>query len=180
VLTREEVRAVLQRLDGVPRLMALSLYGGGLRLLERCRLRVEDVDFAVNQIVIRDGKGRRDRVTMLPVAVKVALTAHLERVIPTSSPGTRPESRAPSTGCSSEEHRPSAAISDIRARYPAGPRGLLRPRGRATLRRWRNFRHPLDPVGPVPVIYRPTHSGNTVPVTSRSNADRTWKTRDHH
>ena len=80
VLTREEVRAVLQRLDGVQRLMALLLYGAGLRLLECCRLRVKDVDFATNQIVIRDGKGRKDRVTMLPGAAKAALIAHVERV----------------------------------------------------------------------------------------------------
>ena len=78
VLTRDEVRAVLQRLDGVPRLMALLLYGAGLRLLECCRLRVKDVDFATNQIVIRDGKGHKDRVTMLPAAVKTALTVHLQ------------------------------------------------------------------------------------------------------
>ena len=78
VLTREEVRAVLQRLDGVPRLMALLLYGAGLRLVECCRLRVKDVDFATNQIVIRDGKGHKDRVTMLPAAIKAALIAHLE------------------------------------------------------------------------------------------------------
>jgi integron integrase len=79
VLTRDEVRAVLQRLQGVPRLMAILLYGAGLRLLECCRLRVKDVDFATNQIVIRDGKGRKDRATMLPAAVKTALTAHIER-----------------------------------------------------------------------------------------------------
>ena len=80
VLTRDEVRAVLQRLDGVPRLMAILLYGAGLRLLECCRLRAKDVDFAVNQITIRDGKGHRDRPTMLPAAVKAELVAHLERV----------------------------------------------------------------------------------------------------
>jgi integron integrase len=79
VLTRDEVRAVLQRLDGAPRLMALLLYGAGLRLLECCRLRVKDVDFATNQIVIRHGKGGKDRVTMLSAAVKAALIAHLER-----------------------------------------------------------------------------------------------------
>jgi len=78
-LTRDEVRAVLQRLAGVPRLRALLLYGAGVRLLECCRLRVKDVDFATNQIVIRDGKGGKDRVTMLPAAVKIALIAHLER-----------------------------------------------------------------------------------------------------
>src|SRR5713226_2266112 len=79
VLTRDELRAVLQRLDGVSRLMALLLYGAGLRLLECCHLRVKDIDFATNQIVIREGKGLKDRVTMLPAAVKAALIAHLER-----------------------------------------------------------------------------------------------------
>ncbi len=80
VLTREEVRAVLQPLTGVPRLMAYLLYGAGLRLLECCRLRVQDVDFAANQIVVRSGKGDKDRVTMLPAAVKTALARHLESV----------------------------------------------------------------------------------------------------
>jgi integron integrase len=80
VLTRDEVRSILQRLHGAPRLMALLLYGAGLRLLECCRLRVKDIDFAANQIVIRDGKGRKDRATMLPGAAKVSLTAHVERV----------------------------------------------------------------------------------------------------
>lgn len=80
VLSREEIRAVLQRLDGVPRLMAVLLYGAGLRLLECCRLRVKDVDFATNQITIRDGKGHKDRLTMLPAAVKADLSVHLERV----------------------------------------------------------------------------------------------------
>ncbi len=80
VLTRDEVRVVLQRLDGVPRLMACLLYGAGLRLLECCRLRVQDVDFASNQILVRAGKGDKDRVTMLPEAVKPDLTRHLERV----------------------------------------------------------------------------------------------------
>ena len=79
VLTREEVRTVLGRLDGVPRLMALLLYGAGLRLLECCRLRVKDVDFGTNQVVIRDGKGGKDRVTMLPAAAKVELATHIER-----------------------------------------------------------------------------------------------------
>jgi integron integrase len=80
VLTRDEIRAILQRLDGVPRLMAILLYGAGLRLLECCRLRVKDVDFAMNQITVRDGKGQKDRPTMLPAAVKAELATHLERV----------------------------------------------------------------------------------------------------
>ena len=79
VLTREEVRTVLEQLDRAPRLMALLLYGAGLRLLECCRLRIKDVDFATNQITIRDGKGSKDRVTMLPSAVKIDLARHVER-----------------------------------------------------------------------------------------------------
>jgi len=79
VLTREEVRTVLEQLDRAPRLMALLLYGAGLRLLECCRLRIKDVDFATNQITIRDGKGSKDRVTMLPRAVKIDLARHVER-----------------------------------------------------------------------------------------------------
>lgn len=80
VLTREEVRAVLARMDGVPRLMATLLYGFGLRLLECCRLRVKDVDFGRNQIAVRRGKGDKDRVTMLPASVKRELAAHVEHV----------------------------------------------------------------------------------------------------
>jgi integron integrase len=80
VLTRDEVRALLQRLRGLPRLMALLRYGAGLRLLECCWLRVKDVDFATNQIVVRDGKGEKDRVTLLPAAAKAELARQLERV----------------------------------------------------------------------------------------------------
>ena len=60
--------------------MAVLLYGAGLRLLECCRLRVQDVDFGSNQVVIRDGKGGKDRVTMVPAAVKTLLAAHIDRV----------------------------------------------------------------------------------------------------
>jgi len=60
--------------------MVLLLYGAGLRLLECGRLRVKDVDFASNQIVVRDGKGFKDRVTMLPASVKADLAQHLDRV----------------------------------------------------------------------------------------------------
>src|SRR5439155_1622346 len=77
VLTRDEVRAVLRRLEGAPRMMAYLLYGVGLRLLECCRLRVQDVDFASNQIVVRGGKGDKDRMTMLPAVIKVDLARHL-------------------------------------------------------------------------------------------------------
>jgi len=60
--------------------MAIILYGAGLRLLECCRLRIQDVDFATNQIAIRDGKGGKDRMTMLPAAVKTELVRHVARV----------------------------------------------------------------------------------------------------
>jgi integron integrase len=72
VLSRE-VRAVLLALRGTPRLMAILLYGAGLRLLECCRLGVKDVDFAAKQIIVRSGKGDRDRVTLLPPIVVPAL-----------------------------------------------------------------------------------------------------------
>jgi integron integrase len=80
VLTRDEVRAVISELPGTPRLMATLLYGSGLRLLECARLRVKDIDFATNQVVVRCGKGGKDRVTVLPAVVKAALAGHLERV----------------------------------------------------------------------------------------------------
>jgi integron integrase len=80
VLTRDEVRAVISRLEGTPRLMATLLYGSGLRLLECARLRVQDVDFSMNQIVVRDGKGAKDRVTVLPAVAKEMLAQHLRRV----------------------------------------------------------------------------------------------------
>src|SRR2546426_1825541 len=80
VLTREEVRAVIRELQAPPGLMAILLYGAGLRLLECARLRVKDVDFATNQIIVRAGKGDRDRVTMLPAVVRTDLVRHVEMV----------------------------------------------------------------------------------------------------
>ena len=80
VLTREEVKAVLSRLHGQTWLMASLLYGAGLRLNECLCLRVQDMDFGANQITVRDGKGSKDRVTMLPQAVKQQLLEHLDRV----------------------------------------------------------------------------------------------------
>jgi site-specific recombinase XerD len=71
---------MLQRLDGVPRLMAGLVYGAGLRVLECCRPRVQDIDFATNQIVVRGGKGDKDRVTMLPAVAKADLARHLHAV----------------------------------------------------------------------------------------------------
>jgi integron integrase len=80
VFTREEVRAILARLTGINYLMASLLYGSGLRLMECLRLRVKDLDFEYNQITIRDGKGGKDRITMLPHSLKESLQAHLASV----------------------------------------------------------------------------------------------------
>ncbi|MBT9540218.1 integron integrase [Thiobacillus sp.] len=79
VLTRDETRAVLDRMAGVYGLMARLLYGTGMRLMECVRLRVKDVDFARREILIRDGKGAKDRVTMLPDSVVGALQDHLQQ-----------------------------------------------------------------------------------------------------
>ena len=82
VLTQDEVKAVLAHLSGTTWIMAPWLYGAGLRLLECWRLRVQDVDFTYNQIVVRDGKGRKDRGTLLPQQVKAPWQRHLAEVQP--------------------------------------------------------------------------------------------------
>jgi len=79
VLSRSEVMTILGRLRGAPWLMASLMYGCGLRLLECCRLRVKDVDFGRSEITVRDGKGSKDRVTMLPARLVEPLRRHLER-----------------------------------------------------------------------------------------------------
>ena len=66
VLTKKETLNVIERLSGTQRSMAKLLFSGGLKLMECLRLRVKDLDFAQRQIIVRDGKGMEDRVTMLP------------------------------------------------------------------------------------------------------------------
>ena len=80
VMTNDEALAVLSALSGIHQLMAKLLYGSGLRLMECIRLRVKDIDFGMNQIMVRDGKGKIDRVTMLPESVNSDLKEHLKRV----------------------------------------------------------------------------------------------------
>jgi integron integrase len=80
VLSVDEVDAVLGRMRGTSCLVARLLYGSGLRILECLRLRVKDIDFARHEILVRDGKGAKDRVTMLPQSVAGPLKRHLERV----------------------------------------------------------------------------------------------------
>jgi integron integrase len=80
VLTKDEVKAVMQHLSGVPRLVIQVLYGSGVRLNEGLNLRVKDLDFAQHQIVVRNPKGYECRVTMLPTSLVEPLKLHLERV----------------------------------------------------------------------------------------------------
>jgi integron integrase len=80
VMTRDEVKAVLANLSCDKWLMASLMYGAGLRLMECLRLRVQDIDFSRNEIIVRDGKGAKDRVTMLPESLKAPLLEHLKRV----------------------------------------------------------------------------------------------------
>ena len=80
VMTREEVKAVLASLSGDKWLMASLMYGAGLRLMECLRLRVQDIDLSRNEILVRDGKGAKDRVTMLPESLKAPLQEHLKKV----------------------------------------------------------------------------------------------------
>jgi integron integrase len=80
VLSREEVRSTLEQLDGVTWIMASVLYGSGLRLSECLELRIKDVDFERGQIIVRGGKGGKDRVTVLPDVVREPLRKHLVSV----------------------------------------------------------------------------------------------------
>ena len=80
VLTQEEAARLLLQVDGTTKLMVGLLYGAGLRLMECLRLRVKDVDFGYGQLVVRDGKGSKDRITMLPQSLVDPLKEHLGRV----------------------------------------------------------------------------------------------------
>jgi integron integrase len=110
VLTRDEVRAVLAQMHGVPQLVARLLYGTGMRLLEVLQLRVKDIDFGLNEIAVRGGKGEKDRVTVLPATLTAALRIHLEAV-------HRLHDRALAGGAGSVE-LPGA----LAAKYPAAGR----------------------------------------------------------
>ncbi len=80
VMTRAEVRSLLHRLSGEERLIATLLYGAGMRLLECLRLRVKDIEFGLNRILVRDAKGQKDRFVPLPIVVRQVLASHLARV----------------------------------------------------------------------------------------------------
>ena len=80
VLSKAEVRKIIRNLSGVKKIIVMIMYGSGLRLMECLRLRVKDIDFSLNQIIVRDGKGNKDRITMLPQVVNISLKEHLKRV----------------------------------------------------------------------------------------------------
>ncbi len=80
VLSKEEARAVILKMSGVPQLVTQIMYGGGLRIMEVMRLRVKDIDFANRQIIVRDGKGENDRFTILPDSLIEPLKIHLQQV----------------------------------------------------------------------------------------------------
>ncbi|MHB8779659.1 MAG: integron integrase [Anaerolineales bacterium] len=80
VLTHQEAMSVINKMTGVSQLMTKLLYGSGLRLMECMRLRVKDIDFGNRQIIVRDGKGEKDRATMLPDALIPDLQTHLKTV----------------------------------------------------------------------------------------------------
>ena len=80
VMTKDEVKAVVGNLTGDKKLMISLMYGTGLRLMECLRLRVQDIDFGRNEITVRDGKGAKDRITMLPELLKEPLRQHIVKV----------------------------------------------------------------------------------------------------
>lgn len=80
VLSRDEVRRLLDVMSGTTRLMAQIMYGSGLRVMECAHLRVKDIDFDLGHIVVRDGKGRKDRITLLPNQLRPILAKHLEAI----------------------------------------------------------------------------------------------------
>lgn len=116
VLTRHEVRAVLAQLAGTPRLVVAMLYGGGMRLLECIQLRIKDVDLERCQLTIRQGKGRKDRVTTLPTSVLPELRRHLDDVR-----ALHADDLGQGLGC---VVLPMHSTSSIRARRPRGPGSL--------------------------------------------------------
>jgi integron integrase len=110
VLSRGEVAAVLSRMEGVEQLCASLIYGAGLRLLEALQIRIKELDFAGQQLVVRDGKGRKDRVTLLPSSLQPALRSHLEQV--------RDQHQTDLRAGAGFVQLPDA----LRAKYPAAPR----------------------------------------------------------
>jgi integron integrase len=110
VLSRVEVQAVLRQLRGTPWLMASLMYGAGLRVLECARLRVKDVDFGRGELTVRDGKGGKDRMTLIPARLVDPLKTHLERI--------RRQHEAERRGCAGFVDLPHA----LGEKYPSASR----------------------------------------------------------
>ena len=110
VLSRDEVTRLLRQLQGTIGLMSSLMYGAGLRLMECAELRVKDVNLDRGELTVRAGKGGKDRMTMLPVALKRPLAEHLARV-------KAQHTRDLAMGCG------AVALSGaLRAKYPHAPR----------------------------------------------------------
>jgi integrase len=131
VLTRQEATAVLMELTGTKRLVTALLYGSGLRLMEALQLRVKDVDTRRNELTVRDGKGGRDRLTMLPAALTAELRRQVARVRRTHEQRRRVRRRLrrPAHGAAAQDPRrqPPAAMA---VAVPSGPA----PRGQGNRR----------------------------------------------
>jgi len=110
VLSRGEISAVLAQMSGIEHLCASLMYGAGLRVLEALQLRIKDVDFAGQQLMVRDGKGRKDRATLLPTTLQAALRQHVESV--------RDQHAADLRVGAGFVQLPDA----LRAKYPSAPR----------------------------------------------------------
>ena len=110
VLSRGEIASVLAKMEGVEQLCASLIYGAGLRLLEALQLRVKEIDFAGQQLIVRDGKGRKDRVTLLPGSLQPALRTHLQQV--------RDQHQVDLRGGSGFVQLPDA----LRVKYPSAPK----------------------------------------------------------
>ena len=128
VLTRDEARQLFAKMDGVVLLACRLLYGSGLRLLECLHLRVKDIEFERNEITVRDGKGRKDRVTMLPASCKQPLLDHLAKVRRQHEDDLRPPPR-PRLPLHRSPHRRPPQASPARNRRPEGHGRGGAPRG---------------------------------------------------
>jgi site-specific recombinase XerD len=142
VLPREEVHTLLHHLNGPYQIMGSLMYGGGLRLIEMLRLRVKDIDFAYSQITVRNGKGAKDRVTILPKQVIPALELHLVSLRNRHSVALRgwqfvfPSSRTMKTGRTGTPQRHHLHESAVQraVREAARRAGIIKPVGPHTLR----------------------------------------------
>ena len=139
VMTPDEVRRVLAALDGVPRLVSLLMYGGGLRLMEAVGLRVQDLDFARQHIAVRSGKGDKDRYTTLPEAALEPLRLHLAHVQARwrRDRASHPVVDTPLPGAVARKYPRASAEWGWQWVFPA-----LRSIEDAAGKRWRNHLHP--------------------------------------